>query len=506
MMIDKLESNLLNYHKNHGVLICRECEYAIQKSAIGSHLLRHKVYRAERQRLLTSIARLHLLEPDDVLPLPPGSTPVDGLPVISGYKCTFSGCESLYASSKRMKRHWSEVHGVTGAPDSCYRLTNLQTFFRGPKLRYFEVALSRNAKANSTTTCDSPKPSVATNSGALSMFSARDQTHTTDPSCDLDLEALSYFHHFTTSTSLTLDCVKSDEPIKYWQVDVTIKSLQLSWLMCGLLALSASHQAVLSEDEAAKRMHLERSGLYLRGFSPDCEKLKCDFGVAELEELRMGSQMICIQQCLHYSSTAFMVSTNKLVPEAFDLRAFVSVVQGCADQHAALRFAVRSTEPFAEESIKPIKDIESLRGGNLGTIPSVLRDRLSVLPFRMAEVLEKPDTAPDFFATASAIEALVVCWSLSYSSDDPKAKREAMTLWLSVLPDHFSHMLYNQSYAALIVLAHWAVLVERVEHGCWFLKGSATKILDHVSNELPRLERIQSLIRGLINQSRLLGL
>src|ERR1700753_2780327 len=89
--------NLLEYNAKHRQLICRECKYAIQKSALGSHLLRHKIYRGERQRLLTSIARLALLEPDDVQLPPAASPPVDGLPIISGYRCTATGCESLYA-------------------------------------------------------------------------------------------------------------------------------------------------------------------------------------------------------------------------------------------------------------------------------------------------------------------------------------------------------------------------------------------------------------------------
>ena len=103
--------DLLEYDARYGVLICRECQYAIQKSALQSHLLRHKIYRGERQNLLSSIARLDIFEPQNV-PLPnPSSPPIDTLPIISGYRCTAAGCENLCASFKRMRRHWSEIHG-----------------------------------------------------------------------------------------------------------------------------------------------------------------------------------------------------------------------------------------------------------------------------------------------------------------------------------------------------------------------------------------------------------
>jgi hypothetical protein len=104
-------SGLLLYLREYGVLICRECQYAIQKSALRSHLLRHKIYRDERERLLSSVARLQLYEPDEV-PLPgPGSPTISGLPLVSGFCCTAAKCGHLCASEKRMKRHWSDDHG-----------------------------------------------------------------------------------------------------------------------------------------------------------------------------------------------------------------------------------------------------------------------------------------------------------------------------------------------------------------------------------------------------------
>src|SRR5277367_6532329 len=136
--------DLLEYDARYGVLICRECQYAIQKSALQSHLLRHKIYRHERQRLLSSIAQLDLFEPHQV-PLPtPASPPIDALPIISGYRCTAVGCGNLCASSKRMRRHWSEIHGLSEPlnPSSFARPVKLQTFFRSTKLRYFKVTSS----------------------------------------------------------------------------------------------------------------------------------------------------------------------------------------------------------------------------------------------------------------------------------------------------------------------------------------------------------------------------
>lgn len=134
--------DLLDYNATYRILICRECQYAIQKSAISSHLLRHKIYREERQALLSFANGLDLFEPEQV-PVPVSGTPaVDGLPVISGYRCiSSSDYEGLCASLKRMKRHQSDFHSVNDLSNvhAFARPAQLQTFFRGTKLQYFEV-------------------------------------------------------------------------------------------------------------------------------------------------------------------------------------------------------------------------------------------------------------------------------------------------------------------------------------------------------------------------------
>ena len=80
------------------------------------------------------------LEADDVEIPSAASPPVHRLAIISGFSCTAAACGHLCASSKRLRRHWSESHGVKDPPFACGRSVNLQTFFRGTKLRYFEVA------------------------------------------------------------------------------------------------------------------------------------------------------------------------------------------------------------------------------------------------------------------------------------------------------------------------------------------------------------------------------
>ena len=490
--------DIVNYDAKNKVLICRQCKYAIQKSALGSHLLRHKIYRGERQRLLSLIARLDIPEPDNVQLPAAGSSPVDGLPIISGYRCTATSCENLCASSKRMRRHWSDTHGVSDPPHSFARSVQLQTFFRGTKLRYFEVVspgatpvTSQDARLeqhNQVNPVATPAPSSL--------------APVPPPCLDLDLEMLRYFHHFNTTTSLTLPA-KDHGSAQHWQIDVVEHALKLRWLMCGLLAISANHLAALSNDEGTKQVHLEHSARFLQGFATGWEAVRHDSNVAGGDEVRAAAaQLLCIHRCCHWTSE----SPEEMIsePTPFNPRLFTRTVQGCFDPSFALRCAIGSDD-LPEEEILP--DQAGHRGSSeavvvpsaaAGAAPPALMDRLRTLPHRMREAVGRPDSALDFFATLSAIDVLVECCPISYASDDVGAVWMGMVSWLSRVSDHFSQMVWRRSPAALVVLAHWSLLVERAERHCWFLKGSAAKLRRQIARELSKDGTVQSPVEDLI--------
>lgn len=133
---------LLKHDPEYGVLVCLKCRYAVQKSALDSHLLRHKIYREERRRLVTSVSNLNILEPEEVSVPAPSSPALAYITKFSGLKCAVPQCGHLTVSTKRMKLHWKQAHGSVESPtpdNDLARNVILQTFFRGNKVKYFEV-------------------------------------------------------------------------------------------------------------------------------------------------------------------------------------------------------------------------------------------------------------------------------------------------------------------------------------------------------------------------------
>jgi len=508
--------DLLIYNSKYGLLICRECQYAIQKNALESHLLRHKIYRGDRQRLLSSIANLDLLEPHHV-PIPaPGSPPIDALPILSGYRCTAAGCRHLTASSKRMKRHWSAIHGLAGSvslSSSFARPVKLQTFFRGTKVSYFEVASPTAPLVNTdddgddgddgeddhegceeeghnAITVTPPPPRVPAPPGTAH-----------DPSpADFNLETLTYFHHFITITSLTLPGAEDPQSAKhYWQMHVVLRALRRRWLMCGLLAISAHHLAALADDTMTKQIHRERGVHFSSEFSTGLwQTIGCDSGpeAAEIEEeaKEIGEQIGCLLRCVQWALAEPTFDYELVAP--CQLQSIISTLRGCVAPDSTLRYSsIRNDghgrqEEFFVQGFLHTKS--SSHGGkphpnpSSDNTPSVLLNLLRTLPFRIAEGLGRPESGQDVFATLSAITTAVECCDISFACDEAGAAWQGVATWLANVPDHFNQMVRRHHPAALVVLAHWAaMLVKRAEHvGCWFLKGSAKIIVLQVAGQL----------------------
>jgi hypothetical protein len=108
--------NAMHYLPQHRVLICRECQYAIQPSAISRHLKElHHIYHSNRQEFMTYAGGSDLADPKDVTAPKLDGDPVPGLTIIRGLACGVKQCGHLCATVKRMKMQKAPEHStVTG--------------------------------------------------------------------------------------------------------------------------------------------------------------------------------------------------------------------------------------------------------------------------------------------------------------------------------------------------------------------------------------------------------
>lgn len=347
-----------------------------------------------------------------------------------------------------MKRHWADSHGtsVNGALDETFAIaTHLQTFFRGTKLKYFEVRSFIE---------EAPEPD------------AEQQLPSNSTVTDPDLLKIKYFHHFVTSTSHTLPAANFNG--SYWPSDAVTQALRATWLMSGILCIAAHHLASSSQSSGTNGSHYNDALILSRDITMALDEYKRSASPRSSAEpdlsLRLAAQLLCLRQlCLWSRHVA--ESEPEAVGEHFTLQSFIKTIRGCMDPDRALGTLLGAagalTTPAQGHSKDQIDLIENPHDG----LPPDVAEKLRGLPFRMAEVLPRPESSTDFFATVSSLNSLVQCFALSYRDDNPHAVWTAMVRWFQMIPDRFSNVLAQErpGPAALVVVGCWAALVRRAE-------------------------------------------
>ena len=245
-MADSQPQDLLEYISQYRILICTECRYAIQPAAISRHLKElHHIYRHDRKQLLDSIVNLELADPVDVGMPPVDSLPVKSLPVEDGVACNFLGCGHLCVTIKRMKRHWVTEHGTPGVEPTSWRSVKLQTFFRGTELRYFVVSLANTFEQQSNSYTKDKSRSISEPSDIEPYPNL-----TILPTSNIEDTNTRLLDHYIAITYKTL--VQREEGPEFWRTNILQIARDHSFVMHGLLAISALHMAWLDPNQRSE--------------------------------------------------------------------------------------------------------------------------------------------------------------------------------------------------------------------------------------------------------------
>ncbi|CAG9997114.1 unnamed protein product [Clonostachys byssicola] len=240
---------LLYYNKGHQVIICTSCQYAIQPTALDRHLKEiHALHRHLRQPYTDFAARLPLKQPSELVGTRRGTIlgddedfPVPGLPVVSGLQCLDPDCGHLCVSVKRMQSHWKAEHHKSGCAALDWQTVPLQTFFRGNLLRYFTHPALSAVKL----------PDTSSESVDHHIRGIQDawESHT-----DLKDSDKSLLAHYLQSTHLSL--ANRHGNARLWQINVPRIAASNSFLLYGILALSAQHLLNTEQGQSADRHRL----------------------------------------------------------------------------------------------------------------------------------------------------------------------------------------------------------------------------------------------------------
>jgi hypothetical protein len=464
-------SQLLHYLPTYRVLICKECRYAIQPSAISRHLKDiHRIYRGDRQAFIQYTLALDLAEPGDVIPPEPHDGPVPFLPTKKGFACTAAGCIHLCVTVKRMKSHWSTSHKDVVVGAAQWRPVDLQTFFLGNQLRYFLVTVSSTkiAQPEQTLELNSQKSKFRVDELLVSLSNE----HT------LAEEDVVLFDHFKTSTYL--DLAHNEETEKLWGTIVPQLALKHPFITHGILACSALHLAHLNPSQkqeyhfiAARHQNEALPAFRVAITNPNesnCNALLAfsqlliihSFASEEQDEdlLLVGGSHesgspdwmnVVRGSCVIFKDVMQYIESGPFKPLVIETR-------------SVNRLSGEEGEPDSPELTERIRRLGLLL--NIPFNPSDNSELANILR-TFGSTLLKLSRA---FRKADEANLVFTIWTAVY-------------LWPAQLSQEYLDILRQRHPVALILLAHYCILLEPLESH-WYMNGFRKRLMSRIYRQV----------------------
>ena len=462
----------LIYLPDFQVLVCRKCQFAIQPSAISNHLKRHQIYRENRKRLLDTISQLQLHDPQDV-PLPDSGSPaIPTLPVYNGYTCLLDSCGYNCASLKRMQSHVSATHSQSAVLGVSCAQVCLQTFFQGTQIKYFRVAAPEEGTSQGSvplpvhrsrgTTNEAPAPHSNTAYGRISSAAT--------------LTDLRLMHHYTFSTAATLS--KGSEPEDFWTYTVPFYASHNEYLMHGLLSIAAAHLAYL---ETSNRLEWMEIGMRHHGEGLACYRV----AFSDPQTLDANAALIFSKFLVFYKCADYQLSDRDELEPSNILAEYMNLVRGGCTIGLGAHLPEKGS--FSRYLI-PEEDAPSKRDGSANTkLPFDQDARFAELGSSLDKLLSSGSIRDpeEFEAIHQALRAVRVAFcKWSDAKHDLKGRWGAIDYWPTVVSKRYCEMVTDLNPIALVIFAHWCILLHWHSPRYWFMASHARVLLETISASL----------------------
>ncbi|KAG8534202.1 uncharacterized protein KY384_001046 [Bacidia gigantensis] len=281
----------------------------------------------------------------------------------------------------------------------------------------------------------------------------------------LHLDELELLHHFVTETCMTLS--DREESHNIWRLVVPQIAFQHDFLMRGILAISALHLGTL---RPMKQMYftniaIQHQDAALRSFRDVMTRMDASNG------------------------------------DAFFAMSTLIVVYGFESPKASDGLGMFRFNEHSDEWLPLIRGVNSIIQNVWGDIK---RGRLSGLLHDHDQSPVTKNVPQSVDGQLSLLEQL--CNDMSSTGEDKAACLEAAYqlryvytriinketyecdvslsfLWPVIVPQHYLKMLNEGRSEALIILAHYCTVLDRLDR-YWWLKGWASHIVHHIQKEL----------------------
>ncbi|PGH03333.1 hypothetical protein AJ79_07411, partial [Helicocarpus griseus UAMH5409] len=302
-------------------------------------------------------------------------------------------------------------------------------------------------------------PSTVDQLEIFTTFENRDSHFTSN----LHLDDLNLMHHYTTETYLTLS--NNNEHKEIWRTVIPKEALAHPFLMHGLLALSALHLIERSSnDDPARRKYVELATMH--------------------QNLALAAFRPVLNNITPSNCNAVFAFSSLIAALAFAFSRFVGRPGGGEPVAELLQdfFLFRGVEGVLSTSW------DQIQKGELGAL---IRRPTEAMPQPVSkDVLNALDylhecngehvtqiSADEKDANNHAIRELRI------SFERPTSSWETVFRWPILLPEAYLAHLKLRKPMALVILAHYCVILSRLD-ACWWSQGWAGHLFETIYRSL----------------------
>ncbi|OGE55049.1 hypothetical protein PENARI_c005G08522 [Penicillium arizonense] len=312
-------------------------------------------------------------------------------------------------------------------------------------------------------------------------------SNTDDWACDLEL-----MHHYCTVTcnSLTI----REDARHVWRIVLPMEGYSNSYLMHGILALAALHRACLYP--AQKEKYIKASSYHqAAGLKKFRELIASPIDPSNWQPVFCFASMIMVYVC----ASPIRLGADRWPTPILNIVELFAVVNGLQTIMEPWLHSLRKTQ------LAPLVNCVWLDNDMLISSPSVMqqsllppdiRDRISQLhqfidnyPFPQPQTHQDQNTSAGSPSTVDHREAYKNAMKFFEHSTrqlelaGPHIETGMIIMWAYSLSKRFQEDLEAYKPAALILLAHWCVLLHLIDH-CWFINGASRQLLEDIESKI----------------------
>ncbi|KAH8691981.1 hypothetical protein BGW36DRAFT_303266 [Talaromyces proteolyticus] len=487
-----LPHELFHYSPVHEVLICTSCHYAVQPAAISRHLKEiHRIYRGFRRPFIAYASRFSLKRPESVSPPRAPDFPVPLLSVEQGWQCEAPRCGYLCVSLKRMQSHWPAQHSRKGDPSRDWTAVPLQSFFRGNFLRYFTWPCTSDHQETATPLTRQLGYGCSTSSSFLSVekMQKKYKLHQTDVAI---LE-----HYFDDAYKSFVTNVQTK---RIWLNVVPKLAYESSFLLHGVLACTALHLA---------HIHPPRRQYY--------NFLACAHQDIALPLFRSAIDYPTEDNCDAIVTFAYLLVVYSFATDSDVSNQSLLLVDDHNDGESGKRLIIPQWLHFIRVGCSMLCNVwDRVESGPVSALAAAWDIELGLYDTDLPYLEHFLSFIPNDSSWSSEIvsiyrnAAISLAQSLAYTNTEGMASFvttwNILGSWPMRIESEYMDLLYERHPGALLLLAHYCIILKRLEK-CWYFEGRAVRLMTSIMSLLddgwhPFIQDVIDSVLGQVEQTQ----